>query len=155
MKKIICLKKKSIRRVQTFDLSFNHQNYINQLYLNEDFLEKNTILKELKKKLQSYLAQDKKKNRPYDSEKYINLEELLPLLVASKLRCHYCRYNVMILYNNVREPLQWTLDRIDNSKPHNTNNVVIACLKCNLERRRRSDKKFLMSKQMRITKKNT
>ena len=101
------------------------------------------------------MAQDKKKNRPYDSEKYINLEELLPLLVASKLRCHYCRYSVMMLYNNVREPLQWTLDRIDNSKPHNTNNVVIACLKCNLERRRRSDKKFLMSKQMRITKKNT
>ena len=155
MKKIICLKKKNIRRVKNFDLSFNHQNYINQLYLNEDFLEKNTILRELKKKLQSYLAQDKKKNRPYDPEKYINLEELLPLLVASKLRCHYCRYGVMMLYNNVREPLQWTLDRIDNSKPHNTNNVVIACLKCNLERRRRSDKKFLMSKQMKITKKNT
>ena len=155
MKKIISLKKKTIKRKKTFDLSFNHQNYINQLYLNEDFLEKNTILRELKKKLQSYLAQDKKKNRPYDPEKYINLEELLPLLVASKLRCHYCRYGVMMLYNNVREPLQWTLDRIDNSKPHNTNNVVIACLKCNLERRRRSDKKFLMSKQMKITKKNT
>ena len=78
MKKIICLKKKNIRRVKNFDLSFNHQNYINQLYLNEDFLEKNTILRELKKKLQSYLAQDKKTNRPYAPEKYINLEELLP-----------------------------------------------------------------------------
>ena len=152
MKKIICLKKKSIKRKKTFDLSFNHQNFINQLYLNEDFPEKDTIQKELKKKLQSYLAQDKKKNRPYDAEKYINMEELLPLLVASKLRCRYCKYGVMILYNNVREPLQWTLDRIDNSKPHNTDNVVIACLKCNLERRRRSDKKFLMSKQMKIKK---
>ena len=58
----------------------------------------------------------------------------------------------MLLYNDVREPNQWTLDRIDNSKPHNTDNVVIACLKCNLERRRRSDTKFLMSKQMRIIK---
>ena len=152
MKKIICLKKKSIQRKKTFDLSFNHQNFINQLYLNEDFPEKNTILKELKKKLQGYLAQDKKKNRPYDAEKYINMEKLLPLLVASKLRCRYCKYGVMMLYNNVREPLQWTLDRIDNSKPHNTDNVVIACLKCNLERRRRSDTKFLMSKQMKIRK---
>ena len=152
MKKIICLKKKSIQRKKTFDLSFNHQNFINQLYLNEDFSEKNIILKELKKKLQSYLAQDKKKNRPYDAEKYINMEKLLPLLVASKLRCRYCKYGVMMLYNNVREPLQWTLDRIDNSKPHNTDNVVIACLKCNLERRRRSDTKFLMSKQMKIRK---
>jgi len=155
MKKIICLKKKNTKRKKTFDLSFNHQNYINQLYLNEDFPEKNTILKELKKKLNGYLAQDKKKNRPYDLEKYINLEELLPMLVASKLRCYYCKYNVMMLYNNVREPLQWTLDRIDNSKPHNTDNVVISCLKCNLERRRRSEKKFLMSKQMKIIKKNT
>ena len=152
MKKIICLKKKSIQRKKTFDLSFNHQNFINQLYLNKDFPEKNTILKELKKKLQGYLAQDKKKNRPYDAEKYINMEKLLPLLVASKLRCRYCKYGVMMLYNNVREPLQWTLDRIDNSKPHNRDNVVIACLKCNLERRRRSDTKFLMSKQMKIRK---
>ena len=152
MKKIISIKKKTIKRKKTFDLSFNHQNYINQLYLNEDFPEKNTILKELKKKLHSYLAQDKKKSRPYDAEKYINMEELLPLLVASKLRCHYCKKNIMMLYNNIREPLQWTLDRIDNSKPHNTDNVVIACLKCNLERRRRSDTKFLMSKQMKIKK---
>ena len=68
---------------------------------------------------------------------------------------YYCKYNVMMLYNNVREPFQWTLDRIDNSKPHNTDNVVISCLKCNLERRRRSEKKFLMSKQMKIIKKNT
>ena len=59
----------------------------------------------------------------------------------------------MLLYKNVREPKQWTLDRIDNNKPHNTDNVVIACLKCNLERRRRDDKKFLMSKQMKIMKK--
>ena len=108
MKKIISLKKKTIKRKKTFDLSFNHQNFINQLYLNEDFPEKNTILKELKKKLHSYLAQDKKKSRPYDAEKYINMEELLPLLVASKLRCHYCKKNIKMLYNNIREPLQWT-----------------------------------------------
>jgi len=152
MKKVICLKKERACRKQTFDLSFNHQNYINRLYLNEDFPEKNTITKELKKKLSSYLAQDKKKKRAYDKGKYINLEELLPLLVASKLRCYYCKHSVMLLYNDVREPNQWTLDRIDNSKPHNTDNVVIACLKCNLERRRRSDTKFLMSKQMRIIK---
>ena len=81
------------------------------------------------------------------------MEELLPLLVASKLRCHYCRYGVMMLYNNVREPLQWTLDRIDNSKPHNTDNVVIACLKCNLKRRRTDSDKFKFTKQMKIIKK--
>ena len=140
-------------RKKEYDLSFNHQNYINQLYLNEDFYEKNTIIKELKKKLSGYLAQDKKKNRLYDKKKYINYEDLLSLLVTSKLRCYYCKISIMLLYNNIREPSQWTLDRIDNNHPHNTDNVVISCLKCNLERRRRSDKKFLMAKQMKIIKK--
>ena len=49
MKKIISIKQKTKTRKKNFDLSFNHQNYINQLYLNEDFPEKNTIIKELKK----------------------------------------------------------------------------------------------------------
>ena len=89
----------------------------------------------------------------WNKEKYINYEELLSLLVTSKLRCYYCKGSIMLLYNNIREPRQWTLDRIDNNHPHNTENVVISCLKCNLERRRRDDKKFLMGKQMKITKK--
>tara|TARA_B100000945_G_C20040791_1_gene439012 strand:- start:43 stop:507 length:465 start_codon:yes stop_codon:yes gene_type:complete len=153
MKKIVSINKKIIPRKREYDLSFNDTNYINQLYLDEDFDKKNTIIKELKKKLSSYLAQDKKKNRPYDKKKYINYDELLCHLVKSKLRCYYCKVKVMLLYNNIREPKQWTLDRIDNNQPHNTDNVVISCLKCNLERRRRNDKKFLMGKQMKIIKK--
>jgi hypothetical protein len=153
MKKIVCINKKIIPRKKEYDLSFNDAKYINQLYLDEDFDEKNTIIKELRKKLSSYLAQDKKKNRPYDNKKYINYDELLSHLVKSKLRCYYCKVKVMLLYNNIREPKQWTLDRIDNNQPHNTDNVVISCLKCNLERRRRNDKKFLMGKQMKIIKK--
>ena len=50
------------------------------------------------------------------------------------------------MYKNKREPLQWTLDRVDNDLGHTNANTIVACLKCNLERRRRSDKKFLMSK---------
>jgi hypothetical protein len=153
MKKIVCINKKIIPRKKEYDLSFNDAKYINQLYLDEDFDKKNTIIKELRKKLSSYLAQDKKKNRPYDKKKYINYDELLSHLVKSKLRCYYCKVKVMLLYNNIREPKQWTLDRIDNNQPHNTDNVVISCLKCNLERRRRNDKKFLMGKQMKIIKK--
>ena len=135
-------------RKKHFNLNYNHQNYINQLYLNEEFPEKKTIIKELKRKMTSYLMQDKKKNRFYDKTKYINMETLLPLLVSSKLRCYYCKCKLMVLYNNVREPKQWTLDRINNDIPHNKDNVVIACLKCNIERKRRSNHKFLMSKQL-------
>tara|TARA_Y100000588_G_C14209190_1_gene905970 strand:- start:10 stop:477 length:468 start_codon:yes stop_codon:yes gene_type:complete len=153
MSKIINIRDKKLeKKKKHHDLTFNHQNYINQIYLDQNFPEKDTILKELKRKLSSYLAQDKKKNRIYDKAKYINIEDLLPLLVSSKLRCHYCKKELLLLYNNKRDPRQWTLDRVDNNKPHNTNNVVVACLKCNLERRCRDNKKFLMSKQMTIIK---
>ena len=78
------------------------------------------------KKRASYLAQDKKKNRSCIN--FINLEEILELLVISKLKCYYCKHNILILYNNVREPYQWTLDRIDNDKAHNSTNVVISVI---------------------------
>ena len=61
---------------------------------------------------------------------------------------------MLLIYENVREPRQWTLDRIDNSIGHNTENVVISCLSCNLKRRTMDDKKFKFSKQMKIIKKN-
>ena len=84
----------------------------------------------------------------------ISYEELLEKLVISKLRCYYCRKDVLLLYENNREQKQWTLDRLDNSLGHTKDNVVVCCLKCNLERRCLNDEKFLFTKQMRIIKKN-
>ena len=52
----------------------------------------------------------------------------------------------------VREPFQWTLDRIDNDDNHNKDNVVIACLDCNLKRRRRDADKFYFTKNLTIKK---
>ena len=48
----------------------------------------------------------------------------------------------------------WTLDRIDNNIGHNKDNVVISCLGCNLQKRRRGEEAFKFMKQMVITKKN-
>ena len=48
----------------------------------------------------------------------------------------------------------WTLDRIDNNIGHNKDNVVISCLACNLQKRRRGEEAFKFMKQMVITKKN-
>jgi hypothetical protein len=55
-----------------------------------------------------------------------------------------------ILYENVREPKQWTVDRINNDLGHNIDNYVLACLDCNLKRRCRSSDKFLFTKQLNI-----
>ena len=154
MKNIVISKREVSKKniVNNTIIELNQRNLINQLYLDEEFEGKKQINQELKKKLNSYKTQDKKKKR-YDEKLFISLFDIVEKLVISKLKCKYCRCMVSILYNTCREGKQWTLDRIDNSIGHNADNVVIACLQCNLKRRRQDDKKFLFSKQMVIIKK--
>lgn len=124
---------------------------VNQLYLNQEFKGKAELIKSLKQKMSSYKSQDTKKNK--FNNNFITYDELLEKLVVSKLKCHYCRKDTLIMYENKREPLQWTLDRIDNDMGHSSENTVICCLKCNLDRRCLNDKKFKFTKQMRLIKK--
>ena len=131
--------------------SNNHISIINQLFLEQSFNGDNTTKNELHKKINSYKQQDIKKDKNLDG--LISYEELLEKLVVSKLKCYYCRKDVLLLYENNREQKQWTLDRLDNSLGHTKDNVVVCCLKCNLERRCLNDEKFLFTKQMRIIKK--
>jgi hypothetical protein len=132
--------------------SKNHISIVNQLFLEQSFNGDNTTKNELHKKINSYKQQDIKKDKNLDG--LISYEELLEKLVVSKLKCYYCRKDVLLLYENNREQKQWTLDRLDNSLGHTKENVVVCCLKCNLERRCLNDEKFLFTKQMRIIKKN-
>ena len=131
--------------------SKNHISIVNQLFLEQSFNGDNTTKKELHKKINSYKQQDIKKDKNLDG--LISYEELLEKLVLSKLKCYYCRKDVLLLYENNREQKQWTLDRLDNSLGHTKENVVVCCLKCNLERRCLNDEKFLFTKQMRLIKK--
>ena len=80
------------------------------------------------------------------------LEDVLEKLVGSKLLCCYCSKPILVLYKNVREPFQWTLDRINNDLSHTKENTCIACLKCNLQRRLMDAKKFTFTKQLKINK---
>ena len=130
----------------------NHISIVNQLFLNESFEGDKYAKQEINKKLSSYKQQDIKKNK--FTNEFIKEEELLEKLVVSKLKCYYCKQNVLILYENIRESKQWTLDRLNNSIGHTNTNVVICCLKCNLERRCINNDKFLFTKQMRLIKKN-
>jgi hypothetical protein len=40
---------------------------------------------------------------------------------------------------------QWSVDRNDNDVGHDKGNFHLACLDCNLKRRRRTDEKFLFT----------
>ena len=122
-----------------------------QLYLDNPFNEKQLLVKELTKKLQGYKQQDSKHNI-YSKYHFISMNTTIQRLVESKLSCLYCNTKLMLFYKECKQPNQWTLDRIDNSMGHNSNNVVISCLECNLKRRNTDLNKFLYSKQLSIKK---
>ena len=55
-------------------------------------------------------------------------------------------------YKYVKDLKQWTLDRINNNLEHSNENTVVACLKCNLERRRINKLAFEFTKNLHIKK---
>jgi len=114
--------------------------------------EKQHFLQALKKKLSSYKQQDIKKHY-HDINNFITLENIIEKLVSCSMKCYYCNNNTHILFKNVREESQWTLDRLNNYDEHSNANTIICCLKCNLQRRRKNSTKFKFSKQMNIIKK--
>ena len=114
---------------------------LNRLYLGENYEGSNFVKKEINRKVNGYKNQDVKK-KVYNEEKMIRYEDVIEKLVISKLRCYYCRKDCMLMYENIREMNQWTLDRIDNDIGHLKENVVICCLKCNLKKGTKNDKHF-------------
>ncbi len=111
------------------------------------FDEKKYFIQALKNKLDSYKQQDKKK--AYDDyDNFITLENIIEKLVAYNMRCYYCNSKTLILFKNVRDNYQWTLDRINNYDEHSNANTIICCLKCNLQRRRKNSEKFKFTKQL-------
>lgn len=126
----------------------------NEISYNDELLllkkkDKKTI-KTLQIKLSGYLQQDIKKNRT--STDNITMEQLLNKLVESDLKCIFCKKHVKIHYRQVRDSMQWTLDRIDNDLAHTELNTKICCLRCNISRRRMDDKRFKRGKQLKFVK---
>ena len=126
---------------------------LNRLYLGENYEGKKFVEKEINRKVNGYKNQDVKK-KVYNKEKIITYEEVIEKLVISKLRCYYCRKDCLLMYENIREMNQWTLDRINNDIGHFKENVVICCLKCNLKKGTKNDEHFKFAKQMKIIKRH-
>lgn len=109
------------------------------------------LLQQINKKIYGYKQQDIIK-KLFNNDKFINLESVIDKMIDCELKCYYCQCEMNVLYDISREMKQWTVDRIDNDLGHNVDNFYIACLECNLKRRRRSDDKFLFTKQMKLVK---
>ena len=122
-------------------------NLINKLYLGELFEERKFIISELKCKINSYKQQDIKKNY-HESDNLITIDNVIEKLVCCKLKCYYCNEKIYIIFEKVRDNVQWTLDRLNNYDEHTNDNTIICCLQCNLQRRRKNSDKFKFTKQL-------
>jgi hypothetical protein len=123
---------------------------LNNFICNDDNVSK-IVFQELNKKISSYKQQDVLKKH-FNNDKFINFNNIVMNLIDCELMCRYCKEEMTILYDISREMKQWSVDRIDNDKGHNNDNFHLACLECNLKRRRRTDEKFLFTKQLTIIK---
>ena len=130
----------------TNNLTKNNQDNFNNKYIN-------IFINNLKNKISSYKQKDILKKK-LNSNNFINFKNIIYLLQESQLKCCYCHKEIYILYKQVREMSQWTLDRIDNDTGHNFGNLVISCLKCNLKRRRINKNSFMLTKNMTVKREN-
>lgn len=99
------------------------------------------------RKIQGYHAQDRAKRAGLPRGD-LTLDSVLSSLLACKLECYYCGDRVKVLYKKARDPAQWTLDRLNNDLPHTSANTVVACMRCNLRRRRQDADAYKATKQM-------
>lgn len=102
---------------------------------------------QVRRKISSYKSQDLEKGI-FDEDRFVSFQDVMDLFTSANLRCYYCKEAVQVLYEHVREPKQWTLERLDNSRGHNRDNVVLACLSCNLRRRCMASEKYVKTKAM-------
>lgn len=141
-------------RAETWSITQTDMNTSNQLQTLQEICHKKEIKKEqvielkqnIRQKLYGYRRQDLAKGR--FGSGFIDEESVYSALCSSELKCYYCHLDVSVLYENRLDKMQWTLDRIDNHRGHDTDNVVIACLKCNVIRRTTNDKTFYKEKNL-------
>jgi hypothetical protein len=122
----------------------------NKLYNNE---MSKIITQQINQKIMGYKNQDLIKN-VFDANNFIIFTDIITRMNKCELKCYYCKQEMVVLYDVSREMKQWSVDRIDNNKGHNKDNYHLACLECNLKRRKQSDDKFLFTKQLNIIQKD-
>lgn len=156
------IKEKNKKRIEsanwTFDLDY--YDYDNQIKMIKNILNNNynhvdkvskIAVQQIHKKIYGYKQQDIIK-KLFNADEFITFESIVDKMCQCDLKCYYCSSNMNVLYDISREMNQWTVDRINNDLGHNLTNYYLACLDCNLKRRRRSDEKFLFTKKLKIVK---
>jgi len=152
-------RKRVITTISSWNFSEDDLTYENQMNLLQQIHEKkimndkhcDIILSQIRCKINGYRNQDIEKKK-LEPTLFIDEEYVLDSLVECDMKCFYCKENVNILYEYVRASKQWSLDRLDNHFGHNRNNLVVACLGCNLRRKTMHHERYVFTKQLDIKK---
>ena len=118
----------------------HHQNL---LY---DTTKQPLLYQQIRAKLSSYRQQDSEKG--FSINTHMDVSGVIQKLEEADFKCFYCKHDIMLLYDNVREPKQWTLERLDNKLGHIFDNIVIACLSCNIRRRTMKYERYVLTKEI-------
>ena len=86
------------------------------------------VSKKIKQKIISYKNTDKIK---FNVDNNLTFEDVIKILISYNYKCDECGKEIIIDYkkNCYR---QFSLDRIDDNKPHNYENIRLCCLSCNV-----------------------
>ena len=145
---------------QKWQFSSEQYEYANQIRMINDISNNITsditkiAIQEINKKISGYKQQDKIK-KLFDESNFLTFDSVINKMIECELKCRYCLKEMNVLYDISREMTQWSVDRVDNNLGHNIGNFHLACLDCNLKRRRRTDDQFLFTKQLNIIKQDT
>jgi hypothetical protein len=126
------------------DISNNNLNYFDDVT--------KIVVQQINSKIYGYKHQDIIK-KYLNEDKLLTFQSVIQKMIECELKCRYCMKEMLVLYDISRQTCQWSVDRVDNNVGHNIDNFHLACLECNLKRRRRTDEKFLFTKQLNIIKK--
>jgi hypothetical protein len=150
-KKITSQNENWINTANIYSTQDAQMSLLSDLYLESTPAHANILLSHLKTKQSGYRSQDTIKGF-YDPDRFIQIPDIVKLLAESNLSCFYCRKWTTLFYENVREPRQWSLERLSNAEGHNRDNLVIACLECNMRRRTMYYERYIATKQLKVNK---
>ena len=85
--------------------------------------------------INSSKTRDKKYNRTYDADEYIDYDFLNELWVKQNKKCFYedCECELILCFNkDTREDNMLTIQRLNNKIAHIKSNSVLSCFRCNV-----------------------
>lgn len=95
--------------------------------------DKQEILSEINKKINSYKLQDNNAEREFDDKLYCNANWVFTQAKNQNYHCYHCQEHFSLKLDKKAKLTNYTIDRLDNSMAHIKSNCVLAHLSCNIK----------------------